>query len=722
MQTPNSEQFVTQKRANIQNPFQKRTNRESAIGSEWLIVVAVFTISIVGENMCGIFGLITNPESNFKQNDFEAVIKKLFVLSESRGKDASGLMLLTDSNITLLKRSLPASKIVKTKEFVTEVNRFSSHPRGLGETLGFMGHARMVTNGSEETHENNQPVLSHEMCMLHNGIIVNDAKLWSEFPNLKREYGVDTEIALNLLFHYRKSSSNIYDAFYSAFSHLQGANSIALIVADEDALILATSNGSLYFSVSSEYTEVIFASEKYILKEILQQPFVSPLFEGAEIIHVEPNIGYLFNFNKLQPNKIVLNQNNPSALPGIVTRRKPARTIRDIRPAQEIKLAVLPRFNQNDISKNDRFIRSVNDAVSNLRRCTRCILPETFPYIDFDEAGVCNYCREYKSPVFDGKDKLEKLVQPFRCNNGSPDCLVPISGGRDSCYSLHYIKKVLKLNPLAYTYDWGMVTDLARRNISRICGALGVEHILVSADIRAKRKNIRLNVLAWLNRPVLGTIPLFMAGDKQYFYHAYRIQRNYDLKVLFMGENYLEKTLFKTAFSGARQNTTGYMAYHASLLNQIRMIMYYMKEFALNPAYLNNSLLDTIGAFTSFYLIPHTYTNLFQYIPWDENEITKTIIDEYDWETAIDTQSTWRIGDGTASFYNYIYYVMTGFTENDTFRSNQIRERKLMRDDALNTACSENQPRYDAIQWYCDTIGIDLHDTISRINAAPKLY
>ena len=62
--------------------------------------------------------------------------------------------------------------------------------------------------------------------------------------------------------------------------------------------------------------------------------------------------------------------------------------------------------------------------------------------------------------------------------------------------------------------------------ISHECAvSLGVEHILVSADIRRKRENIRKNVSAWLKRPDLGTIPLFMAGDKQYFYYSKLLQK-----------------------------------------------------------------------------------------------------------------------------------------------------------------------------------------------------
>ena len=113
---------------------------------------------------------------------------------------------------------------------------------------------------------------------------------------------------------------------------------------------------------------------------------------------------------------------------------------------------------------------------------------------------------------------------------------------------------------------------------------------------------------------------------------------------------------------------------------------------------------------------------MYQYIPWDEKTIEDVLISEYDWELSPDTRTTWRIGDGTASFYNYIYYIMSGFSENDTFRSNQIREGMLQRDEALDLVNDENQPRYESIMWYCDTIGIDFEAALNRINEAPKLY
>ena len=56
-----------------------------------------------------------------------------------------------------------------------------------------------------------------------------------------------------------------------------------------------------------------------------------------------------------------------------------------------------------------------------------------------------------------------------------------------------------------------------------------------------------------------------------------------------------------------------------------------------------------------------------------------TIRREYNWEVAEDTSTTWRIGDGTAAFYNYIYQTIAGFAEDEVMLSNMIREQHLTR-------------------------------------------
>ena len=106
----------------------------------------------------------------------------------------------------------------------------------------------------------------------------------------------------------------------------------------------------------------------------------------------------------------------------------------------------------------------------------------------------------------------------------------------------------------------------------------------------------------------------------------------------------------------------------------------------------------------------------------NEAEIVDTIINKYGWETSPDTKTTWRIGDGTASFYNYIYQTMAGFTEDDDMLSNMVRENYISREQALIKSFEYSKPRTKSIMEYAQMIGINLEETLNKINTAKKRY
>jgi hypothetical protein len=268
-----------------------------------------------------------------------------------------------------------------------------------------------------------------------------------------------------------------------------------------------------------------------------------------------------------------------------------------------------------------------------------------------------------------------------------------------------------------------MVTDLARRNIARACGELGVENVIVSANIHWKRENIRKNVEAWLKNPVLGMIPLFMAGDKYFFYYTNELKKQTGIDLNIWGINHLENTDFKVGFAGISPQFEKERIYSISTINKMKLFNFFSNNIIKNPSYINQSIYDSIGSFVVRYLnSKKDYFHLFDYYRWNENEINNLLTQKYGWEKAIDTNSTWRIGDGTASFYNYIYYTVAGFSEFDTFRSNQIREGMISRQQALNLVNEENKPRYETLRWYLEIIGVDYFHTIKTINGIKKMY
>jgi hypothetical protein len=516
------------------------------------------------------------------------------------------------------------------------------------------------------------------MMVIHNGIVVNDDNLWKSL-SAKRQFQIDTEVIIGIALQHFAEGGKLEDLSKHIVSLCQGTISAALAIPKLGKLLLFSNNGSLYKGTIDD--AVYFASERYSLKSI----------NCGDIEQIWQE-GLIIDIPKTEITEIVDDSH---------TRKENLVPALKYIPSEEAML----QYHQH-----------------NLKRCTKCVLPESMPYISFDSEGVCNYCRNYKPRnIPKPKEELFELVKKYRRIN-EPDCIVPFSGGRDSSYSLHLIVNELEMRPITYTYDWGMVTDLGRRNISRMCSNLGVENIIVAADITKKRENIVKNLKAWLKSPHLGMISILTAGDKHFFRYIEEVKEQTGIGLNLWGINPLEVTHFKAGFLGIKPDFEEKRVYMPGLNNQMRYQSLRFKAMMKSPSYFNSSLWDTLsGEYYRSFMKKTDYFHVFDYWQWDEQIIDETLM-KYDWELAPDTNTTWRIGDGTAAFYNYIYYTVSGFTEHDTFRSNQIREGQITRSEALKLVQDENRPRYQNIRWYLDTLNMDFIEVINVINKIPKLY
>tara|TARA_B100001758_G_scaffold239331_1_gene243539 strand:+ start:1106 stop:3136 length:2031 start_codon:yes stop_codon:yes gene_type:complete len=676
--------------------------------------------------MCGIYGVITKSNSDYDKRFLKHSLKILSNLSQSRGKDSSGLCFYNDSHnrYDIIKGPISSDELLK-KESVKNVfkNVFSNY--NIQRRKLIFGHSRLVTNGSQINSYNNQPVFKDGIICIHNGIIVNADNLWIKNKNLLRKYEIDTEILPTLVRKEINYGHSIEFSVKEVINKIYGTVSAALSFVDIEKFILATNNGSLYV-LNNEKDIIYFASELYILKELSKKLSLNNKIGDFKIFQLKTNnlmsidlnsFNYKINsFEKVENLKAnnFINISKEINFIDEVSNKKKFNTVIDLNKIH---------LNPNSDIERKLLIYPI-DKIKEIKRCNKCLLPETFPFIEFDNQGICNVCKNQEKNIKPKSlNNLKELIKRYKSNDGSPDCLVPFSGGRDSMYTLHFVKRELGLNPIAFTYDWGMVTDLARRNISRICGKLGVENIIVAADIHWKRTNIRKNLKAWLKNPELGMIPLLMAGDKYFFYYSEKIKKQNGIKLNIWGINDLENTDFKTGFAGLAPQFDKKNIYSLSLVNKFKLFGYVGRNVINSPAYLNQSVFDSLGSFASRYIISKSdYYHLFDFITWDEKKIEDTIIKNYNWETCLDTSSTWRIGDGTASFYNYVYTLVAGFSENDTFRSNQIREGMISREEGLRLIYEENKPRYNSLKWYLEIIGLDFKDVIEKVNKIPRLY
>lgn len=151
-----------------------------------------------------------------------------------------------------------------------------------------------------------------------------------------------------------------------------------------------------------------------------------------------------------------------------------------------------------------------------LTYCTRCVMPDTKPDLKLDDHGVCNACRSYENrkEVDWEKRHLEllKLLDRYRKKDGSNwDCIVPVSGGKDSTFQVLRMLQ-LGLNPLCVTSTTCDLSEIGRRNIQNLKN-YGVDYVEFSPNPAVRRKLNRIGLeqvgdISWPEHVGIFTIPV----------------------------------------------------------------------------------------------------------------------------------------------------------------------------------------------------------------------
>ncbi len=151
-----------------------------------------------------------------------------------------------------------------------------------------------------------------------------------------------------------------------------------------------------------------------------------------------------------------------------------------------------------------------------LSYCKRCVMPSTKPDLFLDEEGICNACRSYeRRKEVDWEARYQELIMllsKYRRKDGSNwDCIVPVSGGKDSTYQVVRMLQ-LGLNPLCVTSTTCDLSSIGRQNIENL-KRLGVDYIEVTPNplIRAKLNRIGLTLvgdISWPEHVGIFTIPV----------------------------------------------------------------------------------------------------------------------------------------------------------------------------------------------------------------------
>jgi len=312
-----------------------------------------------------------------------------------------------------------------------------------------------------------------------------------------------------------------------------------------------------------------------------------------------------------------------------------------------------------------------------LKYCARCIMPDTKPDLIFDAEGVCSACRAYENrKLVDWearRTELSRILDKHKSTGKNWDCVVPVSGGKDSTYQVIRVLE-LGMTPLCVTATTCDVSELGRRNIENI-KQLGVDHIQLSPNplVRARLNRIGLEEvgdISWPEHVGIFTIPV-------------RAAINYGIPLIIWGEN------SQNEYGGPNSAQTN------NILDRS-----WLEEFG-GLLGLRVSDLADVYRIGDKDLVPYRYptdeeleraqlTGLFlgHYIPWDG--MTNYLISQAHgfetFEKSVEGSMVnyENLDNHQTGIHDYFKFLKFGFSRATDIACLHLRRGRLSRSDALN--------------------------------------
>ena len=350
-----------------------------------------------------------------------------------------------------------------------------------------------------------------------------------------------------------------------------------------------------------------------------------------------------------------------------------------------------------------------------MHRCARCILPASYPGMSFNADGVCTFCLAHKRPRYRGPERLHQAVAPFKNSGREYDCIVAISGGRDSAFAAHYVVDQLKLKALGYTYDNGFMPDQTKANVDALVRALGIDHVTINdSDIRSRVKRV---LSAWIRNPSPAMIALLCTGCRTGYEKGLAVAtKGNGVRLVVTGGGEPHHGRLKSL---AVSLLSGHGASRATNGKRHSMALGFLREVLRNPRYLRPGCVCAFGReFRHRYIRPgRDYrANIdIRFVEWNEKTILSTIRSWLDWRTPSSSRASWRSDCKVHLLRQYLYRETLGFTKNDELLSIMVREKAITRVEALKRAADENEIPFEFVGAFLHEQGLSSDELLSSL-------
>jgi len=340
--------------------------------------------------------------------------------------------------------------------------------------------------------------------------------------------------------------------------------------------------------------------------------------------------------------------------------------------------------------------------MTELRVCTRCVCDTAIPGISFDEDGICSLCKNYdlieqEFPQNEKtQQKFQQIINDIKKNkNGKYDCLVGISGGTDSIYTL-YISRKYGLNPLALHIDDGCDTEVSIHNIQSAVNQLNVDLYTIKLD----REEIADLELSFFQASVPDVeVPPDMAIAAS----LYKCAAQFGIKYILIGSSF--KTEGKMPPGWSYGDGKYLKSIHASFGR------------------------STLKTFPNLMLRDYLYYFVFKgikeikplyYLPYVKKDVKQLLEKELGW---IDYGTGHHESIYTRFVQGYLLPTKFGIDKRKIHYSAHIRSGQMARQEALaklrSPACTDDMVKEDT-QYLCKKFGISLDDFERILNSKPR--
>lgn len=334
-----------------------------------------------------------------------------------------------------------------------------------------------------------------------------------------------------------------------------------------------------------------------------------------------------------------------------------------------------------------------------MKFCKKCVMPDTRPGIQFDEYGVCSACRAYerREKVDWGKryNELKELCNKHRNNaQFGYDCIIAVSGGKDSHFQTYVIKELMGMNPLLVSVEDNFpMTEAGKHNIRNISEAFGCDIISLKPNIRAQKRLMRkmfekYGKPTWFIDRLIYTYPLHIAAKFNIPLVVYGENVSYEYGGPKAVDSYSAK---EQIFNGVAENFS---------LEELLDDVVTAKDLTLCQAPSNNEIQATEPIYLSYFLPWNSYSNYLFAKSVGFHDLT------HEWERTHNIENFDQIDSRAYTVHYWMKYPKFGHQFATDCASRFVRYGLITREEAIELV-KKHDHELDpfAVRDFCDFCG-----------------